>query len=184
MRELASLFGLLSTLGLWAGAAELPKNVSSISYEQTAINDDRVVGTCSGLIDDAAGLTKMGISKAKLKQGVRCVVGDFDGNGYVDFAFAATRRHEELNGRRSHSQDFVIIYFFKKQILKNELIEHPRSTDGLALYPPRKKEGQNGGPPTKTPGLVDWGEGARNIFYIYDPQRKHMVMSESSGESG
>lgn len=173
------LFLLMVSPFVWS--AEPIRNLSSIVYEEdSSIKGGLwIFGKCTGTVGSMVNLPEAGISDQELKDGVGCATGDFDGNGYLDFCLYG-KRGPKIDA--SVTQFFKVIYFRENKILGTELLQHPRQAV-MSRYIPRDKPGKWGEPVTRTDGLVDWGEGARNIFYVYDKKSSHLKMSEHVSES-
>jgi hypothetical protein len=77
---------------------------------------------------------------------------------------------------------FKVLFFEGTQVIRSELIENLHK-DHIEIYGPTKDKGEFGEPPTKVPGLVQWGEGGTTQLYLFDPQSGALKMLEfGSGE--
>lgn len=158
-----------------------PKNESPISYKaienftETRSHYTGIVeGTCSGKLKDSF-LAESGISKGQLKKGVRCVAGDFDSNGFLDFA---------LFGRRGKELVLGVLFFEKAVVIRRQLLTDlklgTRSEEeaGVGLYP-SGFQGEAGEPKAKADGLFRWGkkdddERSHFAVWFYDPSKELM----------
>lgn len=147
------------------------KNESSLRYEsanEPARFDDVVGATvCSGTVSNPEELKKIALSEADLKEGVHCTVGDFDGNGYMDFALWG------FNKRRK-TRSYLVLFFEKDNLIKSALIESKYSGRLLVHYPPRKSVGKHGEPVSSLDGLFEIGDTngyddeTKGTVYLFD----------------
>jgi hypothetical protein len=135
---------------------------------------DDVVGatTCSGTLDNPDILRKIGLSPADLirpagRTGVQCTVGDFDGNGYLDFALWG------FDGQR-RTRRYLVLFFEKDKLIRSTLIEGHQVGRLLVHYPPRKQAGEHGEPVSAHDGLFEIGETndyddvTKGTVYLFD----------------
>ncbi len=126
-----------------------------------------VIGStyCHGDLDTCLDkLNAIGISRSKLRKSVQCTVGDFDNNGYLDFAIwgmDTTKKHQ-YNIECSDAENYLVLFFEKSKIIRTLNI---KTTPGfyLVYYPPRYKIGVNGEPITNKDAL--WICGQTNDYY-------------------
>ena len=137
------------------------RNESPIHFDTKQSNFIGQFHICWRNEDGKVPLTDIGISDADLIRGLRCVVGDFDGNGYVDFGFQG-----RTQSNTKAFPEFKVLLYFKDKIILTEIIEG----SDLFLYPATDREGEFGEPVTKTDGLVIWGEGGNTIVYLFNPK--------------
>lgn len=123
--------------------------------------------------DGKVPLEEIGISDQILITGISCVVGDFDGNGYLDFGFPGKKK---LGGKERPV--IKVLFYHKEKIILSELIQGA----GFMLYPARDKKGEFGEPATKTDGLVIWGEGDSTFVYLFDAKLGRFVRTEHASE--
>lgn len=79
------------------------------SSNRGAGSDNKPPHTCSGRLAENVTLEKVGLTPELLKQGVECVAGDFDGNGYYDFALFQPRAMGD-----SYAKALVLFFEEKK----------------------------------------------------------------------
>ncbi len=97
------LITLLVSGGAGAGPTDV-RNESSLTFQRKA-----TAFICSGLASQEEGLARIELSKAELKKGTACAPGDFDGNGYLDFAL--------FNVPKAKNQG--IVFFYEKEKIMN-----------------------------------------------------------------
>ena len=104
-------------------------------------------------------LGDIGILDYYLVRGRSCVVGDFDGNGFLDFAFQGHKRSDE-----EQIPTLRVLFYRGSDIIR--IIDIP----GFAflLYPATDSEGQFGEPKTDFDGLTISGEGGTTSVYLFD----------------
>ena len=121
-----------------------PSGVNSSSI--TFIKGDEVSGPnhiCKGKIETSQILKGIGLSPGALKNGTPCVAGDFDGNGFIDFAFLKEIGNEEY----THNYKAVVIFYGDKGIIHTSSLkvsghliltcpkcDQEKSRDGIAQY--------------------------------------------------
>ena len=153
------------------------KNESTIVYKNELKQSRNV---CSGSINDATILHKIGLTEADLRKDVDCVVGDFDGNGYLDFALYGRIIHEPPV--IDHPEALGVIFFqgsniSKTQVLKDQHFSAPE------LYPTTSKKGPFGEPVSKNAGIVEWGEGGATAICLYNSDSATMKCSYYPSEN-
>lgn len=122
--------------------------------------------------------SKIGISKNKLKELVQCTVGDFDGNGYLDFVIWGIDKTKKIkdNVQWSDGENYIVLFFEKSKIIRTTKI---KTTSYLVHYPPRTKKGPNGEPITNKDALWVWGETddyddySKGKVYIFDSKSEN-----------
>lgn len=169
---------VISVLNIHCGMAQQNnlnskiKNESQLRLVQdSATMSTDIIGTtyCSGSVDTCANfLEEIGITKTKLAKKVRCTVGDFDGNGYLDFAFWGIDKSGEPD-----YENYVILFFDKAKTVRCLKIKTP-SRNLLVYYSPRQKVGPHGEPKSINDGLWLLGEtngyddDTKGIVYIFN----------------
>ena len=118
-------------------------------------------------------LKEVGITDYDLRRGRSCVVGDFDGNGFLDFAFRGRKRS---GGKEIHTLR-VLFYHGTDSI---RIIDIPGS--GFFLYPATDSEGPFGEPRTEFDGLINPGEGGSTFVYLFDLTTQEFRVSEHASE--
>ncbi len=167
------------------------KNESKLNPQSTKatnkITDVDGATYCSGEIDDVSikEINKIGITASKLEELVQCTIGDFDGNGYLDFVIWGIDKTKKIknNVQWSDGENYVVLFFEKSKIIK---IKKIKTTPGFYLvhYLPRSKKGVNGEPITKNDALWIWGETggyddySKGKVYIYDSKSENFKMTE------
>jgi len=130
---------------------------------------------------------EIGIDKAMMSNGVRCVVEDLDGNGFFDIvlwspfdrdAFWVAKSESE---RYSLEPDFKIFFFNGAEVIGTQLITK-HGYDHIDIYGPTEEKGTFGEPKTKLPGLIQYGEGGNTTIYLYNPITKKMESSFYASE--
>lgn len=174
----AGLLGLFIALGCicsaWSVASqeeipELPKNGSEVRVADPEEEKEDFVLLCSGLEAYGHELVTIGLRRSDMNGAVPCVPGDFDGNGYFDFAIWGRLRPDEPDS--PGTRFFKILYFAEGNIIKSQQIETP-GCDHLWLYLSKEEESEDGEPPTSPhDGLLQIGEGETVYYYIYDDER-------------
>lgn len=155
------------------------RNESPLKYSNAdSPNKVDVVGAtfCSGgteeLIDQ---LEKIGISKDQLVQEIHCTVGDFDGNGYMDFAIWG---NSSKNIGKPDYKNYLVLFFEKDQLMYSKKITSKHEGSLLVYYAPRSQIGVNGEPVTPYDALWEIGETfgyddlSKGQVYIFDPKSK------------
>src|SRR5438105_4689621 len=103
MKLILLSFALCTTSMGVSVAGERIKNESAVTYRRNSSGEiDTYI--CSGAVPKGVNLEKIGVNVDGFKSGVVCAPGDFDGNGYLDFAL--------YNNSKAKNQGLVI--FFKK----------------------------------------------------------------------
>jgi hypothetical protein len=174
---------LLATQNLLAQQNELNLNMKNESPLHIQPKDapnqitDAIGSTyCSGILDTCLEeLRQIGISKTRLSKKVQCAVGDFDGNGYLDFALWGidTTRKFQYNIQWSDGKNYLVLFFEKSKIIRTIKIK-TEPGNCLVNYPPREKRGPHGEPPSKNDALWIWGDTngyfdtSKGTVYIFD----------------
>ncbi|MBI3296799.1 MAG: hypothetical protein HYZ75_01450 [Elusimicrobia bacterium] len=174
MKSLLLLLALSS-----AARADEAVNASSITYRvESEVGAQLIFGRCTGTLNDPKGaLAKLGIKAAALAEGVRCVAGDFDGNGTLDFALTCPYWDKGTSACR----DIAVVFFSADGAQRTETFKHPRRPE-LFLYRPGSERRPRGEPASRFDALVDWGEGAMNMFYIHDPKKGRLRFNKYRSE--
>jgi len=156
------------------------KNLSSLEYEKKRITNriTDVTGAtyCSGALSQyETELLEIGITSKRLKENVvQCTVGDFDGNGYLDFAFWGLDKKEKHGTLWSDYENYFVVFFEKSNVINTIKI---KTEKGLCLvhYPPQSEDGFNGEPTSKNDSLWTWGttddgydDYSKGVVYIYN----------------
>ncbi len=133
-------------------------NMSQVTV--TFDGQDPLRPTCAGTIDGKkAGLDEIGIKPEDLAKGIICIPGDFDGNGYLDFAFFGTVAGEKVA---------KVVFFKEKKAIRGVVLKAP----GLQFYPAREKAGKHGEPATDRDALASPGADGVVTLYMYDADAK------------
>lgn len=160
------------------------KNESSLEFVpkgstlrgKGVINNVTGATYCSGSVEKSEELKRVGISTLKLSGflsffvgSVQCTVGDFDGNGYLDFALWGYNEQTKKNS-------YLVFFFEKSKLLRTILIESKKSGHLLVHYLPRKVAGKHGEPVSAHDGLFEIGETSgyddetKGIVYLFESQ--------------
>lgn len=67
------------------------KNISGVTLQDPNCDSKKICVCAGSLVYGQNALKKIGVTEPRLMAGTSCVVGDFDGNGYADFAFLQPR---------------------------------------------------------------------------------------------
>lgn len=155
--------GFIALLVFCAGNAHTSdaKNESPIDFDAKQSNFVGPLHICWRNRDGKVPLTEIGILDTDLIRGIRCIVGDFDGNGYVDFAFQG-----RTTSNNTAVPAFKVLLYLQETIIFTEVIQGA----DVFLYPATDQVGEFGEPMTKTDGLVIWGEGGNTIVYLFNPE--------------
>lgn len=159
---------------------ELSTNTSKIKVLKNVIDNKKVLlSVCTGTNYYAKELKDIGLSRKELSSRVSCVVGDFDGNGYTDFAIWGRLYLRE--GDRNKTRKFKVLFFGKKGIIRLQQIENPER-DHLWLYPPTNKQDKYLSPVSRYPGLMQSGEGRMSYYYVYDKGTNRLKKYRTASE--
>lgn len=155
--------GLVPLLLSLAGIAQSSRaqNASPIDVDSKQSNFVGPLQMCWRNREGKVPLSDIGISDTDLIRGIRCVAGDFDGNGYVDFGFQGRTTFNNME-----VPAFKVLLYFQDTVIFSEVIQG----SDVFLYPATDQIGEFGEPMTKTDGLVIWGEGGSTIIYLFEPQ--------------
>lgn len=156
-------------------------NESGISYSPItkANNQNATIGAsfCKGVLKNhTSTLKEIGISPKILEKNCNCTVGDFDGNGYLDFAFWSIDMLNPTNqsGLNNYDYENYVVLFFKGEIILNSVWIKTEPGFPLVYYPLRQEIGPNGEPITKNESLWIWGESegyddySKGTVFVYD----------------
>jgi hypothetical protein len=136
---------------------------------------------CYGTLDTCLDkLKEIGISKNRLQKLVQCTVGDFDGNGYLDFSIwgiDSTKKYQD-NIEWTDAENYLVLFFEKSKIIGSIKI---RTTPGFNLlhYPRRLKTGPNGEPKSNNDALWicgetdDYYDTSKGTVYIFDSKSEN-----------
>lgn len=144
-----------------------------------------VVGAtyCHGTIDDTSimkEINKLGITENKLKESIQCTAGDFDGNGYLDFAIwgldTTNKNFDDVQW--ADGENFIVLFFDKSKIIQAKKIK--TSPGSLLLhYAPRAKKGPHGEPITNKDALWisgqtdDYDDETKGKVYVFDAKSEN-----------
>lgn len=140
-------------------------NESGITYSPITIvsNQNSTLGAsfCKGvLMNHPISLIEIGITPEILESDCNCTVGDFDGNGYLDFAFWGIDKSNPKNQSGLNNIDYenyLVLFFKEEHIIQTAYIKTEPGFP-LVYYPKKKEIGQNGEPVSKNDALCIWGE--------------------------
>jgi len=160
--------------------SSLIKNESGLNVTPITVvrseNDYLGASYCSGtLFVWISDLNEIGITENKLKNPVMCTVGDFDANGYLDFAFwGIDTVSKTQNNRVSYDlENYLVIFFEGSKVIRKLKIKTEKYYP-LVYYKPRLTMGKYGEPISNNDALWIWGENdgyddySKGIVYIYD----------------
>ena len=109
------LSGLLLTFLLLCRISNASTNSSGLTVANDSTHGG-LTSICSGKLEPQANLHEIGVSEARLKEGTVCVPGDFDGNGYLDFAFWSDLMANE------HRRIFKVLFFDKSGVSRTQVL--------------------------------------------------------------
>ena len=104
----------------------------------------------------AVPLKDIGISIYDIIRGISCIVGDFDGNGFADFAFAGKMEIDGID------KSYLKVLFYEKGKMSRSIL---LPGDGYFLYRATKSIGIFGEPASKTDGLFCQVKGAPHKYF-------------------
>lgn len=140
-------------------------NESGVTYTPITkvSNQNSTLGAsfCKGVLKNHPNsLTEIGITPEILEIDCNCTVGDFDGNGYLDFAFWGIDKSNPRNQSGLNNIDYenyLVLFFKEENIIKTSYIKTEPGFP-LVYYPKKQELGQNGEPISKNDALCIWGE--------------------------
>ncbi len=100
-------------------------------------------------------------------------MGDYDGNGFADFAFQGEKL---VDG--THRNYLKVLFYEDKKVTREMLLQG----DFFFLYPATKEEGEFGEPPSETDGLMIPGEGDNTHVFLFDSETETFIESEHASE--
>ena len=109
-----------------------------------------------------------------LVRGTSCIVADFDGNGYLDFALQGGGLPKIRPARQLR-----IVFYERREPVR--YLDIPGA--GFELYPARPEEGEFGEPASTLDGLVKWGEGGSTFIWLFDADTGTFARSEHASEN-
>jgi hypothetical protein len=147
---------LFSFFSAFAHATE--KNESDIQIEKVSSTGGASAGAsfCKGTVPSTVVLNRVNLSAAELLNGVKCVFGDFDGNGFRDFVLYG--KQAGVNNAQS-----MILFYKGRSVIKTQIIDANLEifnlTDSERVNYPDFKLAQ---------GLIKHAEGDSGVVYFYD----------------
>lgn len=123
--------------------------------------------------DGIVPLNDIGFSDHDIIRGLSCIVGDYDGNGFADFAFQGEKLVD--GNRRTYLK---VLFYEDKKVTREMLLRG----DFFSLYHATKEEGEFGEPPSETDGLMIPGEGGTTHVFLFDPETENFIVSEHGSE--
>ena len=161
------------------------KNESSLHYEAKSASHgvDDVVGAtfCTGTVSNPDDLKKISLSESDLEKGVPCTVGDFDGNGYADFALWGANKQRK-------TRSYLVLFFDRDKLIRSTVIESSHPGRLMVYYPPRKSIGKHGEPISSFDGLFEIGETkgyddeTKGTVYLFDSKSGNFRRIKFGGE--
>jgi hypothetical protein len=133
-------------------------NSSDLHVSEKKFNDFPTNHICSGSVPANVDLASIHLTPEDLKKGVSCLVGDFDGNGFIDFMLYGGRTAKE-------NQHGLILFFKGASVLRTQVID---AVDLLAIFEESDKERANYPKYKGIPGLIWHAEGDGADVYFYD----------------
>jgi hypothetical protein len=174
-------FGLIvlfiALLGHAFGSEISHSNHSSLSFTEA---ENMPGWICKGTVPKEVNLKELTVIPVDLENGINCVVGDFDGNGYTDFLLFG-KYIERGRSILSSPDNYLAVFFKKKKLHHQVIISHPNLSHPF-LYSPRKTKGEFGEPTSKTDGFYEPGEGGTTVVFIYNRKNGTFDVSEHASE--
>ncbi len=149
------------------------KNSSPIDFETITSAFYGNIHFCWRNRSGRVPLNDIGFYDPDIIRGLSCIVGDFDGNGFADFAFQGEKL---VDG--THRRYLKVLFYEDKKVTREMLLQG----DFFFLYPATKEEGEFGEPPSETDGLTIPGEGANTHVFLFDPATETFIESEHGSE--
>ena len=164
---------LLALLAVTACEEDNYKNSSPIVFETISSAFYGNIQFCwrdrSGIVP----LNDIGFGDHDIIRGLSCIVGDYDGNGFADFAFQGEKL---VDGTL---ETYLKVLFYEDKKLTRETLLRG---DFFFLYPAANEEGEFGEPLSETDGLRIPGEGGTTHVFLFDPETENFVVSEHGSE--
>lgn len=155
--------------------SELNQNIKNESSLQFSKEDKEIDGatSCHGTVDSGTlkELNEIGIKKEDLEKKVYCTVGDFDGNGYLDFAIWGGNKNKN---KWPDYENYLVLFYEKDRKIKIIKIKSDFRGELFVHYPPRSKIGPNGEPISSNDALWligqsgDYDDVSKGIVYIFN----------------
>ncbi len=149
------------------------KNSSPIEFETIASAFYGNIHFCWRNRSGRVPLDDIGFYDHDIIRGLSCIVGDYDGNGFADFAFQGEK---SVDGIRNTY--LKVLFYEDKKLIREVLL----LGDLFFLYHATKEEGEFGEPPSKTDGLTTGGEGDNTHVFLFDPETEKFIESEHGSE--
>ena len=153
-------------------------NISVTWLERTASQ------WCNGQVDKGKDgklitISEIGISEDTLLEGINCVAGDFDGNGYLDFLLFGEYIDEPPVV--AHPKHYMILMYDKQKVIR-KIIQSKYGLNHPLVYSARPNVGEFGEPATKNDGFYEPGEGGTTYIFLYNMKTKQFDISEFASE--
>ena len=169
---------LLSIVGLSSKGMAETLNQSSLVFKNNSVDagvdNYRPQHICSGTLNQEVDLREIDLSTELLQKGVECVAGDFDGNGFLDFAlYKPAPSSKDLRYAAAK-----VIFFDGAKIKQVSLLENPPTQ----LW----KSGEEGicfRSNTHPDGLSQSGGGEYDRTALFDSQSGKWRLDQCGGES-
>ena len=183
--SLLALSGILLLLSSLSSGQEQPLAVNTAAQVAKPQNNSPMhfdtkqsifLGSIQFCWRNASGrvrLSDIGIYDYGLRRGMSCVVGDFDGNGFLDFGFQGRTSSEARQVKT-----FRVVFYGEADVIRTVDLRG----EGYFLYPATDLEGQFGEPATRVDGLTIPGEGDSTFVYLFDPKTLTFRESEHASE--
>ncbi len=138
-------------------------------------------GMCSGMLKDISKLTDVGLTAKDLLEGVPCIAGDFDGNGYLDFVLV--KRIKDISGNPTNDDLKMEFLLFKgSHIVISQIVEEKMGLGGFTFEPASDVIQGCDTSIRKTDGIVRDGAGEETVVYFYNSKTMKMERSEYPSE--
>jgi hypothetical protein len=151
-----------------ATASIVSESKVHVEEENWQKSEERVF-SCTGLIHYAHELASIGLNESHLEVPIPCVPGDFDGNGYLDFAIWGdlyTRPGDDFKTRK-----FKTLFFEGPKIVKSQQIETP-GADVLWLYRDTDSDTELDAPSSPYDGLMHFDQDGEANYFTYSSETK------------
>ena len=149
------------------------KNSSPIEFETIASPYYGNIHFCWKNRSGRVPLDDIGFYLPDIIRGLSCLVGDYDGNGFADFAFQGEKL---VDG--THRRYLKVLFYEDKKVTREMLLRG----EGFFLYHATKEEGYFGEPPSETDGFSTGGEGDNRHILLFDSETETFMESEHASE--
>ncbi len=186
MRKLTTLILLTCCLfiNLTSMASDNGQEVTNLSNIKVTWLERTASQWCHGQANQEKNghpinLAEIGINEQTLLNGINCVAGDFDGNGYLDFLLFG--EYIDKPPVVAHPKHYMVLMYDKHLIIR-KLIQAKYGLNHPLLYTARADVGEFGEPATKNDGFYEPGEGGTTYIFLYNKKTERFDISEFGSE--